>query len=157
MKAYRPLYRAAFLAVVATVVIPSASGCKKDADLRGDQQPPAPAPLTWCDERPGASCLPATCRGNERTLVDVRADWCPACQAMERETFRDPDVVRRLSRMGLVRIDVDVAPDAARAFRAEVVPTIVVLDGQCREVGRIRGALPPDGFLSELDAMERRR
>jgi thioredoxin:protein disulfide reductase len=49
-------------------------------------------------------------------LLDFYADWCVACKEMERFTFSDSEVARRMSAALLLRVDVTDNGDEARAL-----------------------------------------
>lgn len=98
-------------------------------------------------------------------VVYVQAPWCGPCRRLERETFADPAVARRLAQMALARLTIDdrdathrVGPyrrsEAAWAARlgAEATPTLVLLAPDGAVLARHTGFLPPDGLLSILDA-----
>lgn len=98
-------------------------------------------------------------------LVYVRADWCGPCRRLERETYVDPAVARRLSRFALARLTFDdherhqrLGPyrlsEAAWAARlgADATPTLVFLAPDGAVLGRHTGFLPPAGLLPLLDA-----
>lgn len=113
-----------------------------------------PTHLTWCESTNDlASCIPKTCSGHSRTIVYLGAKWCPWCKRLHDVTFKDPSVRRKLSKMGLVHVDVDDDSDVARHFLGPhaSLPTIVVLDGWCHERGRIEGYYDPKPFLKKLD------
>lgn len=82
-------------------------------------------------------------------LVDFYADWCVWCKKLEKSTFSDPAVSAYLQkRVVPVRLNVDTnGKGRSREYRVEGLPTLVILNGQGREVGRISGYLPPDAFL----------
>jgi thiol:disulfide interchange protein len=66
-------------------------------------------------------------------LLDFQASWCPPCRLMDRTVWTDRNVARLVKRHFIaVREDID-SPDgkaAARKLGVEVLPTILVLDGQ---------------------------
>lgn len=122
--------------------------------------PRAPVPsasaVAWCEERPGASCLPATCQGHTLTVVDFGAPWCPACVEMEETTFSDPAISDALRPHGRVRVNVDENDALSTEYRVRNIPTIVFLDRSCNEIGRGVGYIDADDFRAVLREAESR-
>src|SRR5512137_2144375 len=78
-------------------------------------------------------------RGTEPVLVDFFATWCGPCRAMA--PVLDELAIELAGRARVVKLDVDQAPELARAHRISSIPCLVIFkDG--REVGRIVGAVP---------------
>lgn len=90
------------------------------------------------------------------TLVDWTADWCIACVKMEREVFRQPDVIKALSHYELVRIDLSVMTPAHRQlqnnYKVFGPPTILFFDKAGKELisSRIVGEISKKEFLTRL-------
>ena len=89
-------------------------------------------------------------------MLDFYADWCVACKEMERFTFQDENVRKRLSAMLLLQADVTAnsADDAAllRRFGLFGPPGIIFFDRRGNEIegARVIGYWPADRFLSTL-------
>ncbi len=93
-----------------------------------------------------------------RTIMfDFYADWCVSCKEMERYTFTDPAVQRRLE--GMVKLQADVTANTAehrallKRFRLFGPPGIVFFDTAGREIPGLRviGFQPADKFSAVLD------
>ncbi len=118
--------------------------------------PPAAARLEWLDFGPGLERAKST---GKPMLVDFYATWCGPCKMMDRETFRDTEVTRRLSEIVAVKVDSEgtrsrsgpVGADVAHRVNVTGYPTLVVLDPTGREVARRTGFVPPDEFAAWLD------
>jgi thiol:disulfide interchange protein DsbD len=89
-------------------------------------------------------------------LLDVYADWCVACKEMERYTFSDRAVARRLQGVRLLQVDVTANSDADRAvlkrFGLFGPPGIVLFGADAQEIkgGRVYGYQAPLAFLNHL-------
>jgi thiol:disulfide interchange protein len=90
---------------------------------------------------------------NKPVLVSFSAEWCVWCKHLETVTFADSKVATLLaSRVVPLNIDIDAAaPDLLRERRIEAPPTIVLIDVEGRELGRIPGYMPPTGFLKTVE------
>ena len=102
----------------------------------------------------------AVARPGKIVMLDFYADWCVACKEMERLTFQDADVKKRLDNMLLLRADVtDNTPqDEAllKRFGLYGPPGIVFFDRHGNEVKELRviGYQPAARFASVLVDLE---
>lgn len=122
----------------------------------------AAQPGVW---RPLPEAIALSAAEDAPTLVYVQASWCAPCRRLERETFADPSVARRLARFVRARLTIDehertlrVAgyrlseAEWAERLGAQATPSIVLLGPDGRLLGRHTGFLPPAGLLPILDA-----
>jgi thioredoxin 2 len=72
-------------------------------------------------------------------LVDLWAPWCGPCRAVS--PALEKLAQESAGRVKLVKVNVDSAPNLARRFEAQSIPTLVVLNSG-REVARQIGAAP---------------
>jgi len=86
-------------------------------------------------------------------LVDVYAEWCAQCKELDENTWPDPAVAAWITRNAVpVRIDTDaVRKDLAAAMRIQSYPTVIILDGDGKEVRRLLGFHKPEGMLGFLE------
>jgi thiol:disulfide interchange protein DsbD len=104
--------------------------------------------LAELDARIAASSQPV--------LLDFYADWCVSCKEMERDTFADARVQRKLAGWTLLRADVTANSDEDKALLARFKlfgpPAIVFFDAQGREADQVRvvGFQDVDAFLATL-------
>lgn len=86
-------------------------------------------------------------------LVDFGADWCAACQELERDVLSDPRVVAEADRFVTVRVDLstDQATDEKWALLESYdqpgLPFVVLHHSDGREAARVTGMLESDEFL----------
>ncbi|HNE16576.1 MAG TPA: protein-disulfide reductase DsbD [Rhodocyclaceae bacterium] len=91
-------------------------------------------------------------------MLDFYADWCVSCKEMERFTFADPAVARRLAGVLLLQADVTANSEDDKAllkrFDLFGPPGILFFDahGAERRAQRVIGFQAADAFLRTLDA-----
>jgi thiol:disulfide interchange protein DsbD len=92
-------------------------------------------------------------------LVDFGADWCAACQELERDVLSDPRVVQKAQRFVAVRVDlsVDEATDdkwaLLRTYEQPGLPFVVLHHSDGSEAARVTRVLESDDFLEMMDAV----
>ncbi|WP_374267115.1 protein-disulfide reductase DsbD [Zoogloea sp.] len=91
-------------------------------------------------------------------MLDFYADWCISCKEMERFTFADPAVARRLAGFQLIQADVTANDDDDKAllkrFKLFGPPGIIFFDatGNERPQLRVVGFQEAEIFAKALDA-----
>lgn len=146
---HRALVLPSVLAMVLCVAdgsLPGASGCVRRAAA-------GPEAARWSDWSPATFARAR--RENRILVVKVSAAWCHWCHVMERETFADPRVARRIeARFLAVKVDADARPDLAERYAEYRWPATVFLTPDARTITALRGYRGPDDFLAVLDAVE---
>ncbi len=90
-------------------------------------------------------------------LVDFGADWCGACQELDRDVLSDPRVVAEARRFVTVRVDLstDKATDEKwallKAYNQPGLPFVVLHHSDGSEASRVTGMLESDEFLEMMN------
>lgn len=135
-------------------------------DLPGP--PPAPKPgvaadgtitsaVPWIDG-PLEVALEQARQDGKQVLIDFGAYWCPPCQKLDEEVFTDPAVGSFIEQRFVplhIEADVGEGEDLARRFHVQALPTLLVLDADGHERGRIVDAHPVEAMLTALDQASR--
>lgn len=100
---------------------------------------------------PIASALAHAKRRHRPLFVEFRAEWCGPCKVLDETVFPDPAVKKALRSFQQVRVDTDDHPDAGNAFGVTTIPTLLLLDEDGHELGRMAGSIDRAGLLRWLD------
>ena len=91
-------------------------------------------------------------------MVDFWAAWCSFCDKLDQTTYKDPAVVRRLSRSAVsVKVNTegrDDERDLAAEHGVEGLPTIGFFTPEGRAVARIEGYVDAAAFIKLLTTAE---
>jgi thiol-disulfide isomerase/thioredoxin len=91
-------------------------------------------------------------------VLDMSASWCGFCRKMAREVYPAQEFVDYSRSHVFVRLFVDTDPQGeqlAEKFGVRGFPTILVLDAQGKEVGRVVGARPSSRLIQDLKEITR--
>ncbi len=85
-------------------------------------------------------------------LVTFYADWCIWCKKLDETTLSDSEVVSLLAKKTVpVRLDIDGAgKELSDQYHVDGLPTVLVLNNDGTEIGRIPGYMPAEGFLEKI-------
>ncbi len=113
---------------------------------------PAKASL-WIEQDYERALAKAKAEGKV-VLVDTYAEWCAQCHELDEKTWPDAGVQAWIKAHAVpVRIDTDkVRPDLATKLGIRSYPTILVLDGEGRELKRNLGFQPPAAMKAWLES-----
>ncbi len=115
-------------------------------------QAPPGAISTW-HNRAGDAFAEAR-KSGKPVLVDLYADWCGWCKTMEREVFTQPKFRTYAERFVLLRVDVEdgaAGSELQQRFRADSLPTLLLLDPKQSLLGKIEGFMETDRLIARLD------
>ena len=85
-------------------------------------------------------------------LIDIYADWCAQCKELDERTWPDPAVKAWIAQNAVaLRLDTDARrKDLAPVLKIQSYPSVILVDGEGREVRRILGFHKPEGMLKFL-------
>jgi thiol-disulfide isomerase/thioredoxin len=115
----------------------------------------AGADSTW--HRSVADAFSAARKVDRLVLVELYADWCGWCKVMDRETFSSEEFQAKAKEFVLLRVDTDDGAEGSelqRRFRANSLPTLLVLDPNQYLVAQIVGYKKAPELLQLLDAAQ---
>ncbi|MCG8575345.1 MAG: DUF255 domain-containing protein [Flavobacteriales bacterium] len=87
-------------------------------------------------------------------LLDVGANWCHWCHAMDDSTYDDPEVITFLNEhFVLSKEDQDSRPDLYAAYRSHGWPATIVFNSKGEELLKLRGYQHRKKFIRQLQAV----
>jgi len=95
--------------------------------------------------------------GSEKklVLVDFTATWCGWCTKLKEEVFEKDEFKQYVAdKFVLVAIDADKNRELVDKYGVNGFPTIMVLDEAGKEVHKIVGFKPLEGFIEELKTVQ---
>ena len=108
--------------------------------------------LPWAKWEP--SLFDRAAREDKYILLHMAAVWCHWCHVMERTTYRDPAIQRRIAEKFIaVRVDQDSDPALSYRYENWGWPATIMLDKDGNEIFKRRGYIPPDLFTKLLAAV----
>ena len=91
---------------------------------------------------------------NKPLVAYLFTDWCTYCQQMERETFSDVSLVKKIGKEYVwLKLNAETNQDGQRLqkeFGISGYPTTFILDSKGQEIDRVAGFLPPKKFEETL-------
>jgi thiol:disulfide interchange protein DsbD len=102
-------------------------------------------------------------KGEKRpVLIDFYADWCAACQELDRDTYPASEVITHTAeaRFLSIKIDATNSEDKLDALMEKLgvqgLPTVVFVssEGKVLSAPRVTGFLPPEPFVDEMKKVD---
>jgi thioredoxin-like negative regulator of GroEL len=89
---------------------------------------------------------------NERvTTLVFSAEWCGACQKLDRAVFADEKVRRAATQMSWAKIDLEKDPLIAAMFGVRAVPTVIFLNTKGEPLHQHSGLLSADQMTALIE------
>lgn len=83
-------------------------------------------------------------------LLDFSTSWCGWCRKLEADTFGQSKVRNYLSRRTVaIKVDGDKEKALVQQYEIRGYPTLVFVNGNGKEIGRIVGYRKPEPFLQQ--------
>ena len=93
-------------------------------------------------------------------MIEFMAEWCPPCKKMEKETFSNERVIKKLNEFILIKIDVDKQQDIAKEYHRNAkkyggigIPNILFIDKEKNIVHQIVGFHNASQLMTVLDSV----
>lgn len=122
--------------------------------------------LTWTTVRTPVElehALDEAKRLGQYSLIDVYADWCVACQPIEKEVFPRSDIQNALKDVNLIKLDLsqyDASQDVIlKKYEILGPPTLLFISPQNQEMRSLRltGTFKADLLLRQMSRLEDER
>ena len=97
--------------------------------------------------------LAAAIADGKLLLIDFYAAWCAPCKTMEKEIFSNPKMEAALEHVHVVKVDTDRFPEAAKRFNVRALPSLVVVDGNRKEIYRRVGLIRAEELIEQLASL----
>ncbi len=97
------------------------------------------------------SAKAAARQSKKPVFISFYTTWCGFCKKLERDTFKDPAVVKALNEYFLpVKLDGDEEEALAQAYGVRGYPTLVFTDATGKTLLSSPGYRPPGSFMDVL-------
>ncbi|MFI3301790.1 MAG: thioredoxin fold domain-containing protein [Rikenellaceae bacterium] len=87
-------------------------------------------------------------------FIDIYADWCPPCRAMESEVFSRKDVAEFMDARFVsakYNMDKDTGKEIAARYNVRSIPTYLIFNDKGDFLGRLQGKMPAEDFMENIN------
>ena len=79
----------------------------------------------------------------KKIFLYFTAEWCPYCEVMEKEAFKDPAIISSLNENFVpIKVDYDKETDTANFYRVQGLPDTIFIAEDGQIIGRRPGYIP---------------
>lgn len=90
-------------------------------------------------------------KGHKKIFLSFYADWCTFCAKMEKETLKNPGVVKFLNENFIcIRVNTEKEENIARKYFVRGLPMTWFLEPNGDKISSLPGYLPPEMFMQIL-------
>ncbi len=91
---------------------------------------------------------------NKKVFLHFYADWCGACEVMQKKTFKDPGVIAALNENFIpIKVNVDREKETSAMFRIQLLPDNWFIAENTEIIGHRPGYIPPEQLKDILRLM----
>ncbi len=83
-------------------------------------------------------------------MVDIYTDWCGWCKKLDKDVYTKPDVVALSKEFVCIKLNPEKDKKNGKLFKVDGYPAIIFTDAKGKELHRIGGYMPAEGFLAEM-------
>ncbi len=84
-------------------------------------------------------------------LIYFRTEWCGACEDMEEDTFRDPQVKELEDDVVFIKVDVDERNDLGEEYGIASVPTLLAKESDGTEIDSHIGFIEAEDLVKNIE------
>jgi thiol:disulfide interchange protein len=136
------------VALAVCVVLPAVGDEKKTADVKND----ATKTTSAFKQLDFDKAVALAKKEKKIVMIDFYTDWCGWCKELDKKTWSDAKVQKLLSDKTIsIKLNAEKeGSKAAARYKVNAFPTIVFVDGDGKEVGKLIGYRPPDKFMTDV-------
>lgn len=152
MIAPSPLRALAIAVGLAGALVAAACAKSSAPESRSETSPAAASAIEWLPWE--ASSFARAKEQGKLVVIDVGMEGCTACRWMNEDTYRHPDVIRRIRQNFVaVQVDAEARPDIGERYSAWAWPATIFLLPDGTQVHALRGNRRPNNFIPILDEL----
>lgn len=95
-------------------------------------------------------------KSGKLVFIDLYADWCPPCVAMNRNVFSREDVGKFMGEHFIAakyNVDHQTGKALSRDYQVSSIPTYLVFNSEGELVGRMSGGMSSEEFIENMKKM----